>query len=103
MAQEVDLREVERTFLRANNKVMFDEALQDQANVAVVVRRVGGEDEEIIQVDYQTFVLQIGKDVVHEKLKGCRRVRKSEGHDFVFERSELAPESRFPFISFLDA
>jgi hypothetical protein len=45
MAQEVDLREVEGTFLGANNKVMFDEAPQNQPNVAIVVRRVSGEDE----------------------------------------------------------
>jgi hypothetical protein len=57
MAQEVDLREVKGTFLGANNKVVFDEALQDQANVAIVVRRVSGEDEQIIQVDYQTLML----------------------------------------------
>jgi hypothetical protein len=37
MAQEVDLSEVEGTFLRANNKIMFDEMLQDQVIVAFVV------------------------------------------------------------------
>jgi len=37
-------------------------------------------DEYIIQIDHNTDIQNIGENVIHESLEGCRNIGKAEGH-----------------------
>ena len=41
---------------------------------------VVGVDEYIIQIDHNTNIQKIGKEVIHKLLKGCRSINKIEEH-----------------------
>ena len=62
------------------------------------------EQEDVVEIDYEVAcVNEIGKDVVHERLKCSGGVAEAKGHDKGFEESEGAFESGFPFVAFANA
>ena len=64
------------------------------------VRRV---DKEVVHVDNEpSFCDHIMKGVIHESLKGGRRIGKTEEHYGWFEESLMDDESSFPLVPILD-
>jgi len=37
-------------------------------------------DKYIIQIDHDTDIQEIGENIIHELLKGCGSISKTEGH-----------------------
>ena len=65
----------------------------------LMLRGVIGIDQDIVKVDDNIDVEQVGEDVLHESLEGCRGIAESKGHDQHFEESEVGPEGRLPFVA----
>ena len=65
----------------------------------LMLRGVIGIDQDIIKVDDNIDVEQVGEDVLHEPLEGCRGIAESKGHDQHLEESEASPEGRLPFVA----
>ena len=59
-------------------------------------------DEDIIQIDEDTYIEHIGEDVIHEGLKSCQCISQTKGHNTPFERAVVGVEGGFPFITFMD-
>jgi len=59
-------------------------------------------DEYIIQIDYDTDIQKIGENVIHESLKGCKSIGKTERHYRPFNQSVTYPKSSLPFITVSD-
>ena len=60
-------------------------------------------DEEVIHVDNKpSFCDHIAEIVVHELLKGSRRVGEAKKHHGWFKKSFMGDESSFPLVSILD-
>jgi hypothetical protein len=59
---------------------MLPESAEDFFDVLFVLGHVIGVDQDVIKVDDDTDIKEVTKDVIHEMLKGCRGIGKSEGH-----------------------
>jgi hypothetical protein len=81
---------------------MLDEAFQYEANMVVMFGRILRVNENIVEVDNHEVVLNIGKDIIYEGLKGGGWVGKSKRNHVVLEGAKFAAEHCLPFISFLD-
>jgi len=71
---------VEFTFLCFNIKASLVEMLEYFFNILVMFEHVIQVDEYIIQIDHNTDIQKIGKNVIHELLKGCKSIGKTERH-----------------------
>ena len=65
----------------------------------LMIHRVVGINEDVIEVDDHTHIQEITEDVVHETLESCRSIGKSKGHNEPFKRTVAGAESSFPFIT----
>ena len=64
------------------------------------VRRV---DKKVVHVDHEpSFCNHIAKGVVHEPLKGGRRIGETKEHYGWFKESFMGDEGGFPLVSILD-
>ncbi len=59
-------------------------------------------DENIIEIHYYEDVELLGQDLVDITLKRGWCVGQFERHDLVLEMAIAGPESRLPFVAFLD-
>ena len=64
--------------------------------VGGLVLRIG---QDVIQIDYDTDVKEIGKDGVDEPLESCRGVRQTERHDEPFVRTIVHAEGGFLLVT----
>ena len=61
------------------------------------------EDEKIVHIDdYPSFHNHISKQVVHEALKGGRRVGEVKEHDSCFKEALVGDKGSFPFVLIFD-
>ena len=65
----------------------------------LMICRIVGINEDVIQVDDHANIQEITEDVVHETLESCRSIGKSKGHNKSFKRTIAGLESSFPFIT----
>ena len=49
-----------------------------------------------------SFSNEIGQKIIHHSLEGCRRITKSEVHDFSLEEATVCYERSLPFITLFD-
>jgi len=59
-------------------KASLAETLEYFFNMLVMFRYVIQVDKYIIQIDYNTDVQNVGENVIHESLKGCRSISKTK-------------------------
>ena len=65
---------------------------------------VGGEDKKIIHVDDQpSFGNHVSERVIHELLKCCQGVAKTEEHNRWFKKSAVSDECGLPLVSIFDS
>ena len=69
----------------------------------LVLYRVTGENQDVIQVHEHKPVEHVPKDIINQSLENCRGICESEGHHQIFEVSKGGVERRLPLISLLDA
>ena len=94
---------MEVAFLGFGIKSVFSESAEYFSDMFLVRGDVVGVYEDVIKVDDNADVKEIGKDVIHEVLKGCQSIGESERHYCPFIRSVVSPECGFPFVAFCDA
>jgi len=75
---------VKFTFLCFNIKTSLAEMLEYFFYMLVMFGHVQV-DEYIIQIDHNTNIQEIGENVIHELLKGCRSISKTEGNYRLFK------------------
>ena len=83
---------------------MFCQYLQDSLDRSFMLLFHLCKDQNVIQVYYNNLFRYDGsEDVVHYSLEGGGAVGHSEKHYEGFKETTVGVESRFPFISGLDA
>jgi hypothetical protein len=70
--------------------------------VLFVRGKVGGVDENVIEVNNDTDVDHVREGVVHEMLECRGSIQESEWHDTPFEGSVSGVEGGFRFVTFGD-
>ena len=65
----------------------------------LMIRRVVGINEDVVEVDDHAHIQEITEDGVHETLESCGSIGKSEGHNKPFKRTIAGLERSFPFIT----
>ena len=61
-----------------------------------------GEDQNIIEVYYNTVVQKVPEDFIHKMLECGWGIGETKRHDSCFKESVLGAECGFPFVTFLD-
>ena len=82
--------------------MVFLEASEDFSDMFSVLFHVVGVDEDVIQIDKDTYIKHVREDVIHEVLKSCQCVSQTEGHNTPFKRAVAGAKGGFPFITFMD-
>ena len=65
----------------------------------LMLRGVIRMDQDIVKVDDNIDIKQVGEDVLHEPLEGCQGIAESKGHDQHFKESKVGLEGRLPFVA----
>jgi hypothetical protein len=78
------------------------EAVQDFADVFRMARGIGGVYKDVIQIDDDANVEEIGENVVHKPLKSGWRIRESHRHYLVLKGAIARPEGCLPLFSSRD-
>jgi len=76
---------VKFTFLCFGIKISLVEMLEYFFHMLVMLGHVIQVDEYIIQIDHDTNIQNIGENIIHESLKGCRSIGKTEGYYRLFK------------------
>ena len=105
IAEIFDAGRVELAFLGLAIEVVESKTFEDFADAFDVVRFVigVGEDEDIVEVDDDRDIEEIGEDLVHKALEGCGCVGETEWHNEVLEGSISRSERGLPLIARGDA
>ena len=94
---------MEVTFISTGVQVIFVKALEDLTDMFMVLFHVVRVDEDVIQVDEDTYIENVREDVIHEVLKSCWCISQTEGHNTPFKSAIVGVEGGFPFITFMDS
>jgi len=65
--------------------------------------RIGGEDEDVIEIDNDGNIQKVDEDLVDEGLERCRSVGESKGHHQIFEMAIACAKRCFPLVPFGNA
>lgn len=98
VAEVLDRRRVELALFGFAIKLVLMKAPKDFFDMLLMIFGIGREDEDVVQVDDDKDVEDVGKDVVHEVLKGGWSIGETEGHDQGLEGSITSSECSFPNI-----
>ena len=60
---------------------------EDLADMFTVLFHVVQVDEDVIQLDEDTYIEHVREDVIHEVLKSCQCISQTEGYNTPFERA----------------
>ena len=71
---------VELVFLYFDIKDSLVEMFEYFLNILAMFRYIVGVNEYIIQIDHDTDIQKIEKEVIHELLKDCRSIGKTKGY-----------------------
>ena len=64
---------------------MFLEVLEHFSDIVMMEIRIVGVDEDVVQVNKDTNIKEVAKNVVHESLKGGWGISESERHNTPFK------------------
>jgi hypothetical protein len=93
---------VEFAFPGIGIQAMLPESAEDFFDMLFVLGHIVRVDQDVIEVDNDTDVEEVAKDVIHELLKGRRGIGKSKGHYQPFKRAIASAEGSLPFFTFCD-
>ena len=63
---------MERTFVGAGIKSVLSESLENLSDMFPVVVKIIGVDQDVVQINKNTYIQKIGDDVIHKTLKSCK-------------------------------
>ena len=78
---------------------MLPKVSENIANIVLVFLGFFGEDEDVIKINHNVLVKDVGEDAVHEALEGRRHIHEAEVHDQEIERAVSHSEGSFPFVT----
>jgi hypothetical protein len=87
VAQEGNAGLAEETFRALGIKFVKAKAVEDGADVLDMAVEVGGEDKEIVNVDYDVFVKNAMENRLHRRLEGRGGINEAEWHDGKLENA----------------
>jgi hypothetical protein len=99
MSKEVDFGDVKGALLWVGDKTVLAEASKHHFHMLVVLARVFGVYQEVVEVDNQKFVMHIFEGIVHERLESGRSVGQAKGHNVVLKAAKLTAEGRLPLVA----
>jgi hypothetical protein len=65
-----------------------------------VLRRVIGIDQDVVDIDNDANIKNIAENVIHETLKNCGTVGKTERYELPLKRTISGPKGGLPFVAF---
>ena len=93
---------MEGTFVGMGVKSMLSELLEYLSDMFPVVVKIIGVDQNVIQINKNTYIQEIGENIIHKMLKSSRGVGKSERHNTPLKGAISSAEHSFPFVTFMD-
>ena len=85
---------MEGAFFGLEEETVLQEALDDLAYMLDMFLRTPGENQDVIKVENYEDIQHVPKNIIHEGLKDCRSIGKSERHDQIF----VMPSGRLELI-----
>jgi len=82
--------------------MVFSEASEHFMDMVMMEIRIIGVDEDVVQVNEDTNIEVVAKNVVHESLKGGWRISESKRLNTPFKGAIVGLECGFPFVTFVD-
>jgi hypothetical protein len=89
---------VEFALLSFGVKFMISKASQDFADLLLMRFQVIVVDQDVVEVDDDANIHQIGEDVIHELLESGWGITKTKRHNQVFEGAKPRVEGSLSFI-----
>ena len=83
-------------------KSILLESLEHLSDMILVVTKIIRVDQDVVQINENTYVEEIGEDVIHKTLKSGGGVGKSERHNTPLKRTIASAEHGFPLVTFMD-
>ena len=90
---------IELAFLYFGIKDSLVEMFEHFLNMLAMFRYIVGVNEYIIKIDYDIDIQKIEKEVIHELLKDCRSIGKTEEYYKLLKWSIACPKSSLSFIT----
>ena len=79
-------------------EVKLSKQIKNFYKVLFVLLNIFTKDQNIIQVNQNTLVQQLKKDIIHCPLEGGRGVTQSKGHYYKFKAAKLGAKGSFKTI-----
>ena len=92
---------MEVIFIGAGIQVIFSERSEDLVDIFTAFHVVQV-DDNVLQINKDTYIEHVGEDVVHEALKSCQCISQTKGHNTPFKGAVVGAECGFPFVTFTD-
>ena len=93
---------MEGTLIGMGVKSVLSESSEYLSDMFPVVIKIIGVDQNVVQINENTYIQEIRENIIHKTLKSGRGIGKSEGHNTPLKRAILSAECSFPFITFTD-
>ena len=102
MAEDLNGGGGEDALLCFDEQPVLQQVLEYQADVAGVLRRGLGEDQDVVQVDHDEDVEEIPQHVINQGLENSWSVSQPERHDEVLKVTQVSVKPRLPFVPLSD-
>ena len=93
---------MEGTLVSMGVKSVLSESSEHLSDMFLVVINIIGVDQNVVQINENAYIQEIGENVIHKTLKSGRGVGKSERHNAPLKRAITSAECSFPFITSTD-
>lgn len=90
---------VEIAFLGFAEEVVRAKSFEHFADMLNMLVRIVGIDEDIVEVNHDVDVKEVGENVVHEGLKSGRSIGETERHNEIFICTIASAECGFPLVA----
>ena len=102
-AKILDSLHVQFTLSWIQEESMLTELAEYFMDMFGVFRGIIGVYEDIVKVDDDEFIQEVGENVIYEVLEGGRCISEPEGHHAPFERAIAGVEGGLPFVTLSNA
>ena len=93
---------MERTFVGLGVKSVLSESSENLSDMFPVVVKVIGVDQDVVQINENAYIQEVGENIIHKTLKSGGGIGKSERHNAPLKRAIASAKRSFPFVTFTD-
>ena len=90
-------------FICMSKETISSETAENLGDMLLMVCRVIGVDEDVIEVDDHMNIQEVTKNVIHKSLEGRWSIGQSEWHNKPFKGTIAGVECGLPFVTFRNA